>query len=331
MEAVAPPPAPAGVPADAVAGEEALGWLDPLTAAPLPPADSEVGKDDFVVVQWNVLADGLDHDGSWFQRKDMILAEVFRRSPDIICLQEVNHFADHLEPVLRDQGFEGVFAPKANSPALKFGKPMDGCATFINTIKFTLLRHQRFVYSGYTQVFQLCFLRANGSGSRGDAPDLIVCNTHLKSKRHYEPWRVDQITQLLRTLQGLQVEFPQAQFILAGDLNTTPTGRVRGRIASSTKAPMLSSAFATLESSSHANFFTRLKRDGRTNLPMTQVIDHILFSGSGLQVRAILPPPVVQDLFRVLPDAGWPSDHLALAARFRGPWSSANSSEDDPD
>eukprot|EP00929_Paragymnodinium_shiwhaense_P069548 TRINITY_DN35072_c0_g1_i1.p1 TRINITY_DN35072_c0_g1~~TRINITY_DN35072_c0_g1_i1.p1 ORF type:complete len:163 (+),score=20.80 TRINITY_DN35072_c0_g1_i1:72-560(+) len=77
----------------------------------------------FRIAQFNILADGLSGKSKrlggftecdpgalqWEYRKHRILEELFRhgRPPDIIALQEVDHFHDWFQPFLAELGYDG--------------------------------------------------------------------------------------------------------------------------------------------------------------------------------------------------------------------------------
>ena len=65
--------------------------------------------------------------------------EIARHDPDVICLQEVDHFA-FLERCLSPLGYRGHFFPKPDSPCLYLAENTgpDGCAIFYKTDKFEL-------------------------------------------------------------------------------------------------------------------------------------------------------------------------------------------------
>ena len=83
--------------------------------------------DKLRILQLNMLADGLsglrDDLGAfsrisnpitinWSHRRDLILHEILQYNPDIITLQECDHFYDWFLPLLQAEGYDGVFAPK---------------------------------------------------------------------------------------------------------------------------------------------------------------------------------------------------------------------------
>lgn len=105
------------------------------------------------VLQYNVLADGLsglrpDLGGfsrvdksllSWSARKDALLTEMQDYAPDIITLQECDHFHDFFEPELRKLRYKGVFAPKPASACLEVSDKSDGCAVFVKAPNLRLV------------------------------------------------------------------------------------------------------------------------------------------------------------------------------------------------
>lgn len=148
------------------------------------------------ILQWNVLADGLAQHGEftrvdeqhlqWEHRAPLILRELALANADIICLQEVNHFDDWLQPELAKHGYVGSFWPKAHSPCRDYGYPPDGCALFYREEAFQPLLDtpKGFVFPAATPQAQpgsqgvlLVHLRQRESGRV-----LVVACTHLKAK-----------------------------------------------------------------------------------------------------------------------------------------------------
>jgi hypothetical protein len=108
--------------------------------------------DTLRILQLNMLADGLsglrddlgafsrisEVDMIWDNRKQALLKEVLQYNPDVITLQECDHFYDWFLPLLTDQGYEGVFAPKPASACLEVSDNSDGCAIFVRRSKFQI-------------------------------------------------------------------------------------------------------------------------------------------------------------------------------------------------
>lgn len=101
------------------------------------------------ILQFNMLADGLSglrddlgafsrvcHDDiRWERRRGQILHEILQYDPDIITMQECDHYYDCFLPLLMDRGYDGIFAPKPASACLEVSDNSDGCAIFLRRDK----------------------------------------------------------------------------------------------------------------------------------------------------------------------------------------------------
>ena len=107
----------------------------------------------FRVLQFNALADGLSGlardkgffsrvnamDLDWEVRKTRLIGEILQYTPDIITMQEIDHYNDFFLPELNSLGYIGVFAPKPLSACLVVSNNSDGCAIFLNEKKFRVM------------------------------------------------------------------------------------------------------------------------------------------------------------------------------------------------
>lgn len=118
----------------------------------------------------------------WENRKYLIIQEIVQNNPDIVCLQEVDHFK-FLKTVLGTQNYDGVFFPKPDSPCLYINENNgpDGCAIFYKKDKLELLDyHTRILEVWRVQSNQVAIaanLRVRETGR-----ELSVCTTHLKAR-----------------------------------------------------------------------------------------------------------------------------------------------------
>ncbi|PNG99716.1 Carbon catabolite repressor protein 4 6 [Tetrabaena socialis] len=84
---------------------------------------------------YNILADAYAHHFAaklyrdvprgcldWSARRSLLIAEIKHWAPDVVCLQEVQHYHE-LESEMREAGYEGRFVRRT-------GRRRDGCATF---------------------------------------------------------------------------------------------------------------------------------------------------------------------------------------------------------
>ncbi|KAI5920310.1 endonuclease/Exonuclease/phosphatase [Camillea tinctor] len=124
----------------------------------LIPIQEDVGtdKEHIRVMSWNTLCDkyatstqfgytpasALD----WEYRRAGIMAEIYHKNPDILCLQEtaMDAFDTFFTPELAKVGYRGVFYPKTRVKHLtgKDQQSVDGCSIFYKTEKYILLDKQ---------------------------------------------------------------------------------------------------------------------------------------------------------------------------------------------
>lgn len=105
------------------------------------------------ILQFNVLADGLSglredlgdfgrasrEILQWEYRRDRLLKEITQYNPDIITLQEVDHYHDFFWPELVSRGYVGYFAPKPTSKCIDIGGEADGCAMFVRAKRLRVI------------------------------------------------------------------------------------------------------------------------------------------------------------------------------------------------
>jgi len=171
----------------------------------------------FTIKQFNTLADNVscnfpsvpDEYLVFEHRKRYLLDTLVNKGckPDIICLQEVDHYDDYFKPELSKLGYEGVFQKKIKTP--------DGVALFWLTSTFTCCRTQtaslKDNYDDNTtnQAAIIADLIYNTNNGIGDGSDdntgdchVVIATTHLKAKPAFESLRVKQIKELLTMIDG---------------------------------------------------------------------------------------------------------------------------------
>ena len=280
-------------------------------------------------------------------------------SPDVVCLQEVDHYYDFFEPELRKLGYAGIYKEDQWSPCRKFEAPCDGVAIFYKTDRLELLsshapgaprarKEDPAQDAGKTLMarFRLkrdpktegtirntlgTLIRGNAKPvfSGVDLQEVIVVTTHLDSSKNVDGiiTRLEQTKELCRHLNAfatnLCADVDNVQIIIAGDLNATPNEacvvHLRGR--------GMRDAYKDITSASgdeDANKFTTWKT--RTGLFKTgevkHTIDYILYSAHrGAKVVSVAKLPSESDIPSEtgLPTHGFPSDHLPLQAQIALP------------
>jgi len=288
-------------------------------------------------MQFNILAEGLSappkYGGfvfspkeclEWGFRKFRVVEEIIKYDPDVLCLEEVDHFDDFLLPALKNFGYEGIFQPKTDSPTLQFGddKFSDGCAIFWKKEILKIVDQKSVIYknpdlegSAWSQVALIARMtRANDEGS----PFIVSC-THLKSKpgKANELRRTIQLEQLLASVQEMQQG--EEPTLIFGDFNTDPTGRDEDLTAYEkvkTSSLNLKSAYTCDPADEAAETeepeYTTCKV--RENGEACHTIDYI-WVPKAAQVLGVLGIPDYDSLPKCkLPCFEYPSDHLSIAA-----------------
>ena len=107
---------------------------------------------DLRILQFNILADGLSglrddfgafsrvtrHDIIWENRRDRLLDEIIQYDPDVITLQECDHYYDFFLPKLAHFGYDGLYSPKPASACLQVSSNADGCCIFVKRKKLRI-------------------------------------------------------------------------------------------------------------------------------------------------------------------------------------------------
>ncbi|XP_023847800.2 nocturnin-like [Salvelinus sp. IW2-2015] len=147
------------------------------------------------VMMWNILAqamggeDGFAHCPLealiWAERK--YLEQILSYRPDILCLQEVDHYYDTFQPILASPGYQSSFLPKPWSPCLDVASNNgpDSCALFYRRSCFSLLHTSHLHLSSMmlptNQVAVVQTLCCRATGQR-----LCMAVTHLKARSGWE-------------------------------------------------------------------------------------------------------------------------------------------------
>ncbi|XP_018804157.1 PREDICTED: uncharacterized protein LOC108978367 isoform X1 [Bactrocera latifrons] len=208
------------------------------------------------VLQWNILSQtlGQNNDGfvrcpeealTWENRKFLIVQEILQYNPDIICLQEVDHFK-FLQTILGTQNYEGIFFPKPDSPCLYIeeNNGPDGCAIFFRRDKFELKNFD-------TRILEVWRVQSNQVAIvvnlvvKSTGKEFCVCTTHLKARHGslLSKLRNEQGRDLLHFVKQFSGEKP---VLICGDFNAEPTEPVYATVLSG-KQLQLASAYADIK------------------------------------------------------------------------------------
>lgn len=295
----------------------------------------------FSVLQYNTLADVLSTDSFplvssetlvWENRSIKLIENILKNNPDIICLEEVDHFDDWFLPKLSAHGYDGIFLPK-----VKDDKPTtDGCALFYRKSYFSLVSQQSLRYCDYMEgnPRQVALIALLNDGHRY----LYVVVTHLKAGFPCEMIRLKEAGILCRHLEkesgtsdtsikesgssdtSIKKVVPM---IICGDLNTEPTGPIYNLLNTGmgsldghkeNTSLSLKSAYAHYQPEGEPSYTTWKIRPPNE---LCRTIDYIFFTTDFFKVTKLRPLPSRETIpTSRLPSNEHPSDHLPLQAIF---------------
>lgn len=250
---------------------DGLRYLQLNSVSRVCSAPLSTSPNHFRLLQWNILSQtlGQNNDGfvrcpeealTWEHRKFLIVQEILQNNPDIVCLQEVDHFK-FLQNILGSQNYEGIFFPKPDSPCLYIeeNNGPDGCAIFFKRDKFELKSYETRilevwrVQSNQVAIAANLYVKALGR-------EICVCTTHLKARHGalLSKLRNEQGRDLLRFVRNVAGE--KRPVILCGDFNAEPIEPV----------------YATMLSCEKMNFssaYADIRRKGLTTTTIGEVVD----------------------------------------------------------
>ena len=254
---------------------------------------------------------------TWNKRRLRLLEGILLVEPDVLCLQEVDHYA-FFKQTLQALGYTGVFFPKPDSPALytAHSNGPDGCAVFYNTAKLDLLKNDNIVLKKVDESYytnQVCIIMT--LRNRSDGKEFTVATTHLKAKPGWDELRNSQGQYLLKYLSQ---KYPDSALIVCGDFNAELSEPVYEAFASSSLG--LISAYKALGGQDEEPEYTTWKiRGGRrdSEREVCHTIDYMWFSKGRFSLHSLQDIPSGDSLGPDrLPSFAYPSDHLSLAAEF---------------
>jgi len=280
------------------------------------------------VFQWNLLSQTLGTktdnfvrcDSSaleWTTRRWRILEEIIRYDPDVVCLQEVDHFK-LIKKALGSIGYHGRFVQKPDSPCLYLdsNNGPDGCAIFYKKDKFEMISKSSRVLKVWgvasNQVVLGLNLRHKESGK-----EICVATTHLKARSGalLSTLRNEQGKDILDWLETISADRP---VILSGDFNAEPSESVYSTMTSHKKSPLQSSYTIRVEEDTEEDVpednleYTTWKI--RETGEQKSILDYIFHSPQLKTVFTLDMPTEEQIGEDRLPSRQFASDHLSLAA-----------------
>ncbi|KAM9354868.1 protein angel homolog 1 [Pholidichthys leucotaenia] len=198
---------------------------------------------DFTVMSYNILAQNLLELNpflythcplevlQWNYRCSLLLKDIQKWFPDILCLQEVqeNHYHEHLYPALSQMGYTCVYKRRT-------GTKTDGCATCYRSTRFSeiAVTHLEF-FRPETElldrhnvgiVLLLRPLDTQGSKVTEMGSPLCVTNTHLLFNPRRGDVKLAQLAIILaeidNVIKSCKAKGENCNVILCGDFNSVP-------------------------------------------------------------------------------------------------------------
>lgn len=289
-------------------------YLNHFFPTSLCPAALGEGMDSFVLCPMDAL--------NWAERKYLILQEILSYRPDIICLQEVDHYFDMFQPVLASLGYQSSFCPKPWSPCLDVenNNGPDGCALFFNHKRFQSLNTTHLRLSAMmlktNQVAIIAALRC-----RATERAFCVAVTHLKARSGWEVLRSTQGSDLLRNLQNVAQRMETEEktdtdvpLIVCGDFNAEPSEDVYRNFATSSLGLDSACKHLSTDGKSEPPYTTwKIRPSGES----CHTLDYVWYSHRAFDVKAVLDFPTAEQIGpNRLPSYNYPSDHLSLVCDF---------------
>lgn len=272
----------------------------------------------FLILQFNALADQLSEAFplvdraylKWEHRFPLIVEEVTRFAPSIVCMEEIDRYSE-LAETLGEDGYDGIFLPKAPG--------RDGCALFVKRHRFQLVARKDVRFSEHIkwhetpkQVAILALLAPMADPSHEPSKTrLCVVVTHLKAGLQHEELRLREARVLLGEIDAFLAahDAADAAVVIGGDFNTEPSGPVYKLMRTAFR-----SAYGEYSGGAEPEYTTWKIRPPKE---FRRTIDYIWYKSATLTPLMLLSLPGVQSIPHPrLPSKQYPSDHLAIAAEL---------------
>lgn len=263
-------------------------------------------------------------------RAPIILGEILRVNPDILCMQEIDQtlYYKFWKPQLEIVGYHADFAPKG-------GDAREGLATFVKLDRFEApIRRFTTPLPGKYNTIALVHVLAHKFDSSNT---LAVANTHFYFANWATALRASQMHSLLKSLNQLETD----ACVLTGDFNAFPNSAalalaLQGQVSARHRDLFHSDAYPSYFVDdgfdaarqqdadiiqSPARFRLASAYDLEPPAPthhvdgFTATLDYILYDSQRFRLLSTLPlPETVPGVSTPLPTLDFPSDHYLLAA-----------------
>ncbi|TMW65037.1 hypothetical protein Poli38472_009204 [Pythium oligandrum] len=263
-----------------------------------------------------------------WKNRSQKLAEVFQKlpvRPDVICLQEVDNFAEFWKKAMEDIGYTGLYLQKT-------GRKREGIAIFWAKSKIELVDHHVIELDQAVGDESDCSddllartqrgsvgLVTEFTSSQGDKKlEFVVATTHLFWDPEQEDVKLLQTQRMLRQLDVLMSK-RDVPLIFAGDFNSLPDSAVYRFITSNNAFQSAYSAYSPGQTPAGEPEFTNVNglRNDESNQQVPNFIgtlDYIFYKSPSLEPVSLLEIMSRAEATkeRSLPSLFSPSDHLPL-------------------
>ena len=241
----------------------------------------------------------------WGSRRWRLLQEILLHQPDIVCLQEVDHY-NFISSALASIGYSGQFCPKPDSACcyVDGNSGPDGCAILFKTDKFELLSSDSKVLTAWqsaTNQVVLGLVLRHKSGK-----EVCAVTSHLKARKGslLASIRDEQGQDLMAWLEEFRAG---RSVILSGDFNAEPSEEVYQTLTTN-KNLVLDSSY---DNSSLDYTTWKIRESGEQK----HVLDYILHTPGQLETVGTLDIPGGEEIGEDrLPSSQFGSDHVSLVA-----------------
>ena len=235
----------------------------------------------------------------------MILSYIFTYDPDVICLQEVDHF-DQINKELSLKGYVGNFM-------LRNGTEVHhGVALFYKASKFDLVEtFKNYLHEESGEVGSQGLL-INLLKDKETNQQILMSVVHLKAKKNFYERRYAQTKSSLESFQSVLKKHPNVPIVWGGDFNGEDNESFYKLILDSVLG--LQSSYKSVLGKEPD--FTTWKI--RPNYEEKHTIDYIWFSTGKIDAKDVLLP-MSDDLVpeSCYPSLDHPSDHILLCTDFK--------------
>ena len=241
----------------------------------------------------------------WVYRFNLILRFISTYNPDVICLEEVDHF-DQIKEKLALDGYVGDFM-------LRTGSQVDhGVALFYKTAKFDLVEtFKNYLHEESGEVGSQGLL-VNLLKDKATKKQVLIGVVHLKAKRPFHKRRLAQTKSALAIFEGISTKHSNVPIIWGGDFNGEDNENFYKSILESNLS--LKSSYETVLGKEPD--FTTWKI--RPSYEERHTIDYIWFSEGKINAQDVLQP-MTDDLVPEsrYPSLDHPSDHILLCSDIK--------------